>query len=234
PRRRDRTRPRAPRRAVRRRRDPPRGDGIPRAPLGRVDRRQDQAQISVGDAVDRRGDLGGAERARAGGSLRRRVAARGRRRRRPRRRGDQGPGARPHRLARVPRDGGEGTQWVERPLPGVPRGVGALIRVLGIRHHGPGSARSVVAALDELAPDIVLVEGPPDADDLIAYVGLVGDEGLVPPVAILIYQPEAPARAVYYPFARFSPEWQALTWARAHGMAARFMDLPQAHRMAIR
>src|SRR5215468_805135 len=109
-----------------------------------------------------------------------------------------------------------------------------MISVLGIRHHGPGSARSVVAALDELAPDCVLVEGPPDADDLIAYVGLVGDEGLVPPVAILIYQPEAPARAVYYPFARFSPEWQALAWARAHGVAARFMDLPQAHRMAIR
>jgi len=106
-----------------------------------------------------------------------------------------------------------------------------MISVLGIRHHGPGSARSVVAALDELAPDCVLVEGPPDADDLI---DLVGDEGLVPPVAILIYQPEAPARAVYYPFARFSPEWQALAWARAHGIAARFMDLPQAHRMAIR
>src|SRR5215470_6276461 len=106
-----------------------------------------------------------------------------------------------------------------------------MISVLGIRHHGPGSARSVVAALDELAPDCVLVEGPPDAD---ALIDLVGDEGLRPPVAILVYQPEAPSRAVYYPFARFSPEWQALAWARAHGIAARFMDLPQTHRMAIR
>jgi hypothetical protein len=103
--------------------------------------------------------------------------------------------------------------------------------ILGIRHHGPGSARSVVAALDAAAPDCVLVEGPPDADGLIP---LVTDPGMRPPVAILIYRPEEPARAVYYPFAEFSPEWQALCWARRHGVTARFMDLPQANRMAMR
>ena len=106
-----------------------------------------------------------------------------------------------------------------------------MITVLGIRHHGPGSARSVVAALDELAADCVLVEGPPDADDIIPFVT---DEGMQPPVAILVYQPEDPSRAVYYPFARFSPEWQALVWAQARGVSVRFMDLPQAHRMAMR
>jgi hypothetical protein len=40
----------------------------------------------------------------------------------------------------------------------------STVHVLGIRHHGPGSARSLGAALAALAPDVVLIEGPPDAD----------------------------------------------------------------------
>ena len=43
----------------------------------------------------------------------------------------------------------------------------AAVHVFGIRHHGPGSARSVSRALRELRPDCVLVEGPPEADDLL-------------------------------------------------------------------
>ena len=38
----------------------------------------------------------------------------------------------------------------------------------GIRHHGPGSARSVRTALVEQSPDVVLIEGPPEADGLVA------------------------------------------------------------------
>ena len=45
--------------------------------------------------------------------------------------------------------------------------------VLGIRHHGPGSAARSCAALAELRPDIVLIEGPPEAD---AMVRLAADE----------------------------------------------------------
>lgn len=112
----------------------------------------------------------------------------------------------------------------------MPRGP-SLIRVFGIRHHGPGSARSLRAALDEMAPDAVLVEGPPDGDPLIP---LVADADMVPPVALLVHRPDEPARAVYYPFAEFSPEWQALRWAVERGAACRFMDLPMFHRMAVR
>ena len=32
------------------------------------------------------------------------------------------------------------------------------VRLFGVRHHGPGSARSLVTALDELQPTAVLVE----------------------------------------------------------------------------
>ena len=106
----------------------------------------------------------------------------------------------------------------------------ARIHVFGVRHHGPGSARSVRAALERLKPDAILVEGPPDAGDVLA---LAGEAGMKPPVAILVYRPEEPRRAVYYPFAEFSPEWQAIGYAVKAGAAVRFMDLPQAHRMAM-
>jgi hypothetical protein len=35
-----------------------------------------------------------------------------------------------------------------------------MIHLFGIRHHGPGSARSVLSALTSLQPDIILLEGP--------------------------------------------------------------------------
>ena len=103
--------------------------------------------------------------------------------------------------------------------------------ILGIRHHGPGSARRVRAALEKIKPDIVLVEGPPEADNILEWVG---HADLKPPVAILVYQPDDPKRAVFYPFAEFSPEWQAILYARQHKIPVRFMDLPMAHQFELR
>src|SRR3954451_17919512 len=104
------------------------------------------------------------------------------------------------------------------------------LHIFGVRHHGPGSARSLLRALDQLKPDCVLIEGPPDADEVIPYAARAE---MRPPVAILVHDIEKPADAVYYPFAEFSPEWQAVRWALAAGVPVRFMDLPQSHRMAI-
>jgi Family of unknown function (DUF5682) len=101
----------------------------------------------------------------------------------------------------------------------------AAVRVFGVRHHGPGSARSLVAGLRELRPDVVLVEGPPDAD---ALIPLAAGSEMVPPVALLVYAAENTRRAAFYPFAVFSPEWQALRYALAAGVPARFIDLPAA------
>jgi Family of unknown function (DUF5682) len=100
---------------------------------------------------------------------------------------------------------------------------GERVSVLGIRHHGPGSARSVAAELDRLMPSVVLIEGPADADPLLA---LAADPGMVPPVALLAYAPDAPRVSAFWPFAVFSPEWQALAWAAANGVPVRFCDLP--------
>ncbi len=108
--------------------------------------------------------------------------------------------------------------------------------LLGIRHHGPGSARAVLGALNAYHPDLVLIEGPPEADSLVA---LAASDEMKPPVALLAYRPPGPSAAPpgrlsrtvsFWPFAEFSPEWQAMRWAVAHGVPVRFMDLPVSYR----
>ncbi|KIA63087.1 DUF5682 family protein [Nocardia vulneris] len=98
-----------------------------------------------------------------------------------------------------------------------------VTRVFGIRHHGPGSARSLRSALTEFRPDTILIEGPADADPLVGYVAAAG---MAPPVALLAYVPDAPAKAAFWPYAVFSPEWQALSYAAEHQVPVRFCDLP--------
>ena len=103
--------------------------------------------------------------------------------------------------------------------------------VLGVRHHGPGSARSVVAELDRLRPAVVLIEGPADADPLLA---LAATPGMAPPVALLAYAPDAPRLSSFWPYAVFSPEWQAIMWAARHEVPVRFCDLPASAMLALR
>ena len=104
------------------------------------------------------------------------------------------------------------------------------VTVFGIRHHGPGSARSLVRSLHHLQPDIVLVEGPPDADVALA---LAAQAEMKPPVALLIYAPDQLQQAAFYPFAEFSPEWQAMRYGLEQDVPVQFMDLPQTHRLAL-
>ena len=104
------------------------------------------------------------------------------------------------------------------------------VHYFGIRHHGPGCARSLVRAFEQLQPDCVLVEGPPEAEGVLAALL---HEQMQPPVALLSYCPDEPARAVYHPFAVFSPEWQALRWALAQQVPVSFIDLPLTHQLAL-
>jgi hypothetical protein len=97
------------------------------------------------------------------------------------------------------------------------------LHILGVRHHGPGSAASVCAALDEHDPAIVLIEGPADANEVLRYAA---SSGMRPPVAILVHDADDPAKASFDPFAEYSPEWQALQWALARKRPVRFIDLP--------
>ncbi|GGV10140.1 hypothetical protein GCM10010495_24170 [Kitasatospora herbaricolor] len=105
----------------------------------------------------------------------------------------------------------------------------AEVTLLGVRHHGPGSARAVAAALEQLRPDVVLVEGPPEADPII---GLAAEKEMVPPVALLAHAVDDPARAAFWPFAVFSPEWVAVRYALDADVPVRFVDLPAAYGLA--
>ena len=97
------------------------------------------------------------------------------------------------------------------------------MQLYGIRHHGPGSARSLLRALTEQQPDCVLIEGPTDAEKLLAHAA---HTDMVPPVAMLVYNPKNLRQASFFPFAEFSPEWQAILFALKNKIPVRFMDLP--------
>jgi hypothetical protein len=103
------------------------------------------------------------------------------------------------------------------------------LHILGIRHHGPGSAALLRKALDLIDPACVLVEGPPEGDELIQYVA---DPDLKPPVAMLLHAVEEAELASFMPFAEFSPEWQAMQWALQHKRPVRFCDWPAAVSLA--
>ncbi len=84
----------------------------------------------------------------------------------------------------------------------------------GIRHHGPGSSRALLQALDALEPLEVLIEGPADASDLLP---MLANPAMVPPVALLTYPADAPSEAVFWPSQHFPPNirWSARRCAAA-------------------
>lgn len=102
------------------------------------------------------------------------------------------------------------------------------LHILGIRHHGPGSAASVLDALETLDPAVVLIEGPADAAEVLGFAAAAG---MSPPVALLVHAADDPARAAFYPYAEYSPEWQAMRWALEHGRDLQFIDLPAGTRL---
>ncbi len=110
-----------------------------------------------------------------------------------------------------------------------------MLKILGIRHHGPGSARATLRALEELQPDCLLVELPAEAEPLCQYICSRAPENaevLKPPVALLIYHEREVHQAIYLPFASFSPEWVAIGWANEHGVPVRCIDLPLSHALS--
>jgi hypothetical protein len=105
------------------------------------------------------------------------------------------------------------------------------VHLLGIRHHGPGSAALVRQALNALDPECVLIEGPPEGDELIRFVVA---SGMKPPVALLLHAVEDAGTASFMPFAEFSPEWQGMRWALEHDRPVHFCDWPAAVSLALR
>jgi hypothetical protein len=99
------------------------------------------------------------------------------------------------------------------------------VTLFGIRHHGPGCARSLLRALQALQPDCLLIEGPAGSESLCVHLA---EAELCPPVALLSHSVDDPQLALFHPYAVFSPEWQAMRWASEAGVPIRFIDVPAA------
>jgi hypothetical protein len=101
--------------------------------------------------------------------------------------------------------------------------VSAGFHVFGVRHLSPGGAWHLRATLDAVRPKVVLIEGLADAADLVPDLTRPGTR---PPVAILAYTDSVPVRTLVYPLANYSPEYQALVWAKENRARVEFIDLP--------
>ena len=98
-----------------------------------------------------------------------------------------------------------------------------MIQLFGVRHLSPMGAAQLERWIDAREPTAVLIEGPSDADGMIPFLAR---ESCRPPVAILSFTEERPARSMLIPLAEYSPEWVAIRRGIARGAPVRFMDLP--------
>ena len=104
------------------------------------------------------------------------------------------------------------------------------INVFGVRHLSPMGAWQLRDYLDQIRPDIVLIEGLNDA------TGLIPDmtrKATRPPIAILAYTDSLPVRTLVYPLATYSPEYQAIKWAKDNDVDVEFIDLSSEHFLAL-
>jgi hypothetical protein len=97
------------------------------------------------------------------------------------------------------------------------------LNVFGVRHLSPGASYHLLDYLESKKPKCVLIEGPSDANDFIEHLA---HQSVVPPVAILAYTTELPVETVLYPFANYSPEYQAILWGKRNKCEIRFIDFP--------
>ncbi|SDE97306.1 hypothetical protein SAMN04488542_10475 [Fontibacillus panacisegetis] len=107
---------------------------------------------------------------------------------------------------------------------------GAGVHVFGVRHLSPAGAYHVADFLEQIQPTAVLIEGPSDATSEIVHLT---NSSTKPPVAILAFTEELPVRTVLWPFAVYSPEYQAMLWARKKGAYCAFIDLPSSSAVCL-
>ncbi|NDV77785.1 DUF5682 family protein [Dysgonomonas sp. 511] len=97
------------------------------------------------------------------------------------------------------------------------------LNIFGVRHLSPGASYHLLKYLEEKKPKYILIEGPADATRLIPDIA---DRKVKPPIALLAYTTELPIETILYPFAAYSPEYQAICWGVKKKAKVRFVDLP--------
>ena len=100
-----------------------------------------------------------------------------------------------------------------------------------VRHHSPVCSYHLKSVIKRYRPEIILIEGPENANDLIP---VLTDERTSLPAAIYYYykdkkkyiSDDAQDYKCYYPFLYSSPEYNAIKAAKELGIKAEFIDLP--------
>ncbi len=92
-----------------------------------------------------------------------------------------------------------------------------------VRHLSPAGAWHLLEFLEEIQPDIVMIEGPSNIRE---ELNDIVKKNVKPPIAILAYTEELPVKTILYPFADYSPEYQGIKWAKENKKEVRFIDLP--------
>ena len=95
--------------------------------------------------------------------------------------------------------------------------------IFGVRHLSPGASFHLIKYLEEKKPKCILIEGPSDATGMIEDIA---QKNVKPPIALLGYTTELPIETILYPFATYSPEYQAIKWGIKKKLEVRFIDLP--------
>ncbi|MDO5407056.1 MAG: DUF5682 family protein [Eubacteriales bacterium] len=109
--------------------------------------------------------------------------------------------------------------------------VSESVYLFPVRHHSPVCGFHLKRAIAAFNPDVILIEGPENADGLIPV--LTDPETRTPVACYYAYRDsrgylgeKKAAYRCYYPFLECSPELVALREAKALGIPASFMDLP--------
>ncbi|WP_324254102.1 DUF5682 family protein [Paenibacillus sp. 1001270B_150601_E10] len=110
------------------------------------------------------------------------------------------------------------------------RATDETVHIFGVRHLSPAGAKHLLDSLERIRPTAVLIEGPSDATSEISHLT---NSLTKPPVAILAFTDELPVRTAMWPFAVYSPEYQAMKWAANNGVLCAFIDLPTSSTLAL-
>ncbi len=100
-----------------------------------------------------------------------------------------------------------------------------------VRHHSPVCSYQLTRTIAAYQPDVILIEGPENANDLIPI--LTDTETTLPAAIYYFYKDtrklvseEGEDYHCYYPFLYASPEYNAMAEAKKLGIPAKFIDLP--------
>lgn len=113
----------------------------------------------------------------------------------------------------------------------IPFDLSEKLLLFPVRHHSPACSYQLIRTINEYKPDIILIEGPENANSLIS---VLTDNNTKLPAAVYYYYKDskklvnesAEDYKCYYPFLYSSPEYNAMKQAKMLDIPAEFIDLP--------